>query len=294
MNTSKNKNPQSLEEQFSMLAELDPRSFGILEELKETSDQSEENKLSPSELRYLYKLLQEQEERKKTGGMDKWFVPGTMYGIEKCPKHRAFFAAGKTHSQRAFIAANRVGKTISGAFELACHLTGNYPSWWEGKTFDGPTNCWACGKTGQTTRDTVQLELVGAIGALGTGMIPKENILQTWSRPGIPNALDTVQVKHKSGGISTLGFKSFDQDAQAFYGTARHAIWLDEECPQIIYNECLVRTATTDGIIYITFTPLAGITPLIMKFAEHADFLGGSNRFLAATDESRAKELENE
>lgn len=291
---SKDKKPSTLEEQFELLGDLAPsESKLIYDTIKEASDNSEKDKLSPSELRYLYKLLQEAEQRKKTGGTAKWFIPGTEYGIENCPKHAAFFAAGATYDQRAFIAANRVGKTLSGAYELACHLTGDYPSWWKGRVFKEPTNCWACGKTGQTTRDTVQLELVGQVGALGTGMIPKDKILQTWSRPGIPNALDTVQVKHVTGGVSTLGFKSFDQDVQAFMGTARHAIWCDEECPHLIYNECLIRTATTKGIIFITFTPLTGMTPLIMSFADSADFVGGSQRFLAINEAKMQEELEN-
>jgi hypothetical protein len=59
-------------------------------------------------------------------------------------KHMEFFRAGAGSKERLFMAANRVGKTIAGAYEATCHLTGLYPDWWEGKRFDKPTDGWAC------------------------------------------------------------------------------------------------------------------------------------------------------
>ena len=43
-------------------------------------------------------------------------------------------------------------------------------------------------------------------------------------------------------------------------------IWLDEEPPEDVYGECLIRTATTDGIVMLTFTPLAGMSEVVMSF----------------------------
>jgi phage terminase large subunit-like protein len=37
-------------------------------------------------------------------------------------------------------------------------------------------------------------------------------------------------------------------------------IWLDEEPPADIYDECLMRTTTTTGIMMLTFTPLDGLS----------------------------------
>lgn len=238
-------------------------------------------KFSQAEMAYLIKLAEELERRREFGGIRKWFDPEGPYPIESCPKHKAFFDAGSTHKQRVFLAGNRVGKSVTGAYELACHLTGIYPDWWEGKRFDKAVNCWAGGKTGQTTRDTVQKELLGSVGQPGGGMIPKDCIINTWARQGVAGAVDTAEILHVSGKSSFLGFKSFDQDVQAFFGTAKDVVWLDEECPEIVYNECLTRTMTTKGIIYITFTPLLGITPLIASLIQKADFLGGSLKWLA-------------
>jgi hypothetical protein len=88
-------------------------------------------------------------------------------------KHIAFFKAGATHMERAAIAANRVGKTWGiGGYETTVDLTGDYPSWWEGRRFDRPVDVWAAGDTSETTRDIVQLALMGPINAIGTGLIP--------------------------------------------------------------------------------------------------------------------------
>lgn len=231
-------------------------------------------------LAQLNALLDEYEKRQKFSGMDKWFKQGTPFGIENLPKHKAFFDAGTDYGQRLFMAANRSGKTIAGALEATYHATGLYPEWWVGKRFDCPTHGWAIGSTARATRDTVQKELMGPIGAWGTGMIPAELIGKIWALAGVPQGIDVVQVKHVSGGWSTIGFKNYEQPMDAFYGTAMHWVWGDEIMPLNIYNECLVRTMTTQGIIYVTFTPLKGLTPLVVKFCEDADYLAGAKKIL--------------
>jgi hypothetical protein len=97
---------------------------------------------------------------------------------ELYPKHIAFFKAGATHMERAAIAANRVGKTWGiGGYETTVHLTGDYPPWWEGRRFESPVDVWAAGDTSETTRDIVQLALMGPINAIGTGLIPAAKII---------------------------------------------------------------------------------------------------------------------
>lgn len=231
-------------------------------------------------LAQLNQLLDEYEKRQKYSGMEKWFKPGTPFGIDKLPKHKAFFDAGASYGQRLLMGGNRSSKTVSGALEGAFHATGLYPDWWDGKRFDEPTHGWAIGSTARATRDTVQKELMGPIGAWGTGMIPSELIGKIWALAGVPQGIDVVQIKHVSGGWSTIGFKNYEQPMEAFYGTALHWVWGDEIMPLNIYNECLVRTMTTKGIIYVTFTPLKGLTPLVVKFCEDADYIAGAKRIL--------------
>lgn len=232
-------------------------------------------------LHRLSKLLETYKEASMTSGVGKWFVPGTPFSLDACPKHKAFFEAGAFYNERTFMAGNRCGKSVAGAFEAACHATGDYPEWWVGRRFDKPTHGWAVGSTARATRDTAQKELIGPVGSWGTGMIPRDKMGKFWALSGVPQGIDMIQVKHVSGGWSTIGFKNYEQDAAAFYGTALEWAWLDEECPQNLYNEILIRTMTTNGLVFNTFTPLKGLTPQVVRFLEQADYLAGAKKILS-------------
>jgi len=170
--------------------------------------------------------------------------------------------------------ANRIGKTLGGGgYETSCHLTGLYPHWWEGKRFESPISAWVAGDTYETTRDIIQLNLLGEItwrggrrGVDGTGVIPGDLIGQPIWRSGVQNVVDTVPIRHVSGGWSLLGQKSYDQGRKAFQGTGKHVIWFDEEPPMDVYNEALIRTATLNGITLLTFTPLSGLSEVVLSF----------------------------
>ena len=183
-------------------------------------------------------------------------------------KHLTFFAAGRDHQERCMMAANRIGKTFGvGGYETTLHLTGRYPDWWEGRRFAGPIEVWVAGDTAETTRDIVQAALMGPFSELGTGLIPADTIIGEPSRrSGVTGAFDTAHIRHVSGGISRLGFKSYDQGRKKFQGTAKHVVWLDEEPPADVYEECMLRLMTTDGVMLCTFTPLEGMTEIARRF----------------------------
>lgn len=240
------------------------------------------------------KMVEQYNQSLLNAGTGKWFVPGSAFSIENCPKHKAFFNATKNYLEVLFCAGNRVGKSLAGAFATACHLTGEYPLWWDGIRFDHPIRAWAAGSDAKSTRDTVQKELLGPIGAWGTGLIPLDKMGKSWALSGVPQGVDTIEIRHVSGGMSTLSFKNYQQSLSAYYGTAMHWIWLDEIAPAEIYNECLIRTMTTNGVICVTFTPLEGITPLIVNFFSKADLLVGSRglKGVSAEDASVLEEAE--
>lgn len=187
---------------------------------------------------------------------------------ELYPRHVEFFRAGAEHRERCFLAANRVGKTEGvGAYELTVHLTGRYPAWWDGRRFHHAIEAWAVGDTSKTVhREILQPKLFGRPGRLGTGMIPAETIIKPVAKPNVPEAIETVYIRHESGGESVLTLKSYEQGRESFQGSEKHVIWLDEECPRSVYTECLMRTMTTNGLIIVTFTPLLGMTELIKDF----------------------------
>ena len=52
-----------------------------------------EGKIDMDELRDLIRVMDQLEEYDRTAGLEKWFVPGSEYGLEKLPKHAAAIAA---------------------------------------------------------------------------------------------------------------------------------------------------------------------------------------------------------
>jgi phage terminase large subunit-like protein len=196
---------------------------------------------------------------------------GKMYVFQPYEKQKQFFSLGKALRERMLRAGNQDGKTTAAAYETACHMTGIYPKWWEGRRFvtKAPRG-WACGVSSTVIRDTIQKLLCGEPGSeedFGKGMIPKELFVRKPSAAhGVANSYDTVHVKHSSGGTASLTFKSYEQGVGKFQSESLDFIWLDEEPSEEIYSECLTRTTATGGMIYITFTPLKGFTPLVRKF----------------------------
>src|SRR5215475_11787932 len=62
------------------------------------------------------------------------------------PKQSQFFATGLRHRERGLFAGTQLGKTESAAFEMACHVTGEYPPDWPGRRFDRPVRAWCVGE----------------------------------------------------------------------------------------------------------------------------------------------------
>lgn len=206
--------------------------------------------------------------------MDKRARRNKLAKYKPYSKQKEFHAAGAIHRERLFMAGNQLGKTVAGSNEWAMHLTGKYPDWWEGRRFDLPVRLWAAGETRVSTRDTVQKLLVGEPEKeeeWGTGAIPAADLID-WSRAmGVANALDSVTVKHISGGTSTLLFKAYEQGRAKWQGDTLHGVWFDEEPPQDIYTEGLTRTNATGGIVMLTFTPLKGMSNVVQMFLSDSD-----------------------
>jgi len=172
-------------------------------------------------------------------------------------------------AQRLLMAGNRIGKSFCGAAEIAIHLTGKYPDWWKGKKFARPIRAWVGGVSNETTRDVCQKELVGQPddpSARGTGAIPLEDIGETTRKPGVPNAMNSLVVRHASGGWSRCAFKAYEMGKEKWMGEAVDVVWLDEEPPTPIYTQAITRTADKGGIVLMTFTPESGMTETVAQF----------------------------
>lgn len=230
------------------------------------------SQLSKKEKQELLILLEEKARRESRNKFKSLYPTTGLLRRELYPKHLEFFKLGATYNERALFGGNRSGKTLAGCYETTAHLTGRYPEWWDGKRFDHPVDFWAAGDTAKTVRDILQQTLVGKPGdpsQWGTGIIPGDAILRTTPKHGISDAIESVFVRHAMGGTSSIQFKSYDQGRVSFQGTEQHGVMLDEDCPEEIYVECLLRLMTTNGVIYWTATLVEGITPLMLEFLPH-------------------------
>jgi phage terminase large subunit-like protein len=185
-------------------------------------------------------------------------------------KQRDFHAAGASVDvrERLLMAGNQLGKTYSAAYEAAMHLTGKYPADWPGAIFNDPVVGWGASLTSQSTRDTVQRLLLGQPGSWGTGAIPKSSIVEIKrSAHGVADSVESILVRHEpTGGVSRITIKTYDQGRERWQGETLDFVWLDEEPPIELYTEALTRTNATNGIVWLTFTPLLGMSDVVRRF----------------------------
>jgi len=214
-------------------------------------------------------LLLEAERRSKTNIIAE-YKPYVFQG--------RFHEDGGVCSQRVLMCANQGGKSTTGAAEDAFHLTGLYPEWWKGARFKKPVLMWVCGQTNDKVRDTMQKKLFGEPfneDLWGTGFVPLKCLSVTENKrvrkAGVPNAWQAVMVKHFTDGVhdgwSTCVLKAYEAGYKVFTSEQVDVIHLDEEPPENIMTQCVVRqVAVQGGILYMTFTPEEGNTLIVEQF----------------------------
>lgn len=188
---------------------------------------------------------------------------------------KRFIAETKDNSSCLLMAANRVGKTMTGLTIDAAHLLGDYPEGWEGHKFDFAPLMWLLGYSMEKTRDLLQGVLFGIYegGKWTGGLVPADRIVGHLSVSGTTGAMRQVTVRHSSGGVSTVQFWSYSQGQHAIMGDTVDWYHIDEEPKdKTIYPQVLTRTATGDrgkgGKGILTFTPENGRTELVVKFMD--------------------------
>ena len=182
-----------------------------------------------------------------------------------------FFAEGARRHQRLIRGGNQVGKSFACAFEASLHLSGQYPRWWAGRRFKRPTRGWVVGPERTLVRDGPQRQLTARQGEFGTGTIPLAMFAgKPVMVPGGTGSIDTMSIAHEMDGvrdgISTATFKSFEQGSEKMQAESVDWIWIDERCSEEIYSELIARTTATDGIVFLSYTPLKGGGELTYRF----------------------------
>ena len=184
-------------------------------------------------------------------------------------RQREFHTEGANSRERLFMAGNQLGKTWAGAFELAMHLTGKYPPWWTGKRYPYAIRAMAGSESAELTRKGVQRLLIGPPELReewGTGSIPFDCLRDTSMKQGVPDAVSSAVVRHVCGEDSVIQFNSYDQGRSKWQADTVDLVWFDEEPPLSIYSEGLTRTQATGGQVFVTFTPLLGMSDVVKRY----------------------------
>jgi phage terminase large subunit-like protein len=168
------------------------------------------------------------------------------------------------------VAGNQLGKTLCASAEVAMHLTGLYPDWWEGYRFARPVTILAGSETYSLNKKGIQRLLLGAPEdrtQWGTGAIPHASIVRTTMVAGVVDAVESIVVRHEpSGENSILRLLSYDQGRAKWQADTVDAVWFDEECPLDVYFEGMTRTNVSGGPLLLTFTPLLGASAVVRLF----------------------------
>jgi len=228
--------------------------------------------LPDGEKKRLLKLLEEKREAERVKQLK--YDRNLLSRYAPYAKQKLFHAMGCTFNEVLFIAGNQLGKTLAGAFEMAYHLTGMYPIWWTGRRFSGAIRAICGSESNELTTKGIQRNLVGKPEDemdWGKGAIPYDCIVSTTKKAGVPYALDSIIVKHVSGGNSVLKFASYDQGPSKWQADTVDLVWLDEEPPHDVYSEAVTRTIARNGYVYMTFTPLKGVSSVVKQFYPKPD-----------------------
>ena len=218
------------------------------------------SRLDDAEKRELYELLRLKDIRAKRN---------KLAAYAPYAKQMEFHDVGSEFRERLFMAGNQLGKTWAGAFEVAMHATGIYPSWWTGKRFPYATRGMVGSESAELTRKGVQRLLLGPPEIReewGTGAIPHANLRDTSMKHGVADAVSSIVVRHVCGEDSVIQFNSYDQGRTKWQADTVDYVWFDEEPPLSIYSEGLTRTNATGGLVFVTFTPLLGMSEVVKRF----------------------------
>jgi phage terminase large subunit-like protein len=157
-----------------------------------------------------------------------------------------------TARNRWVFGGNRSGKTECGAVEVVWLLRGIHPYKLNRPNVSG----WAVSLSSQVSRDVAQQKILR--------YLPKRYIADVVMQSGSKDnykegVIDYILVKNAFGGVSRLGFKSCDQGREKFQGASLDFVWIDEEPPKEIYDECRMRLIDKLGYLFVTMTPLKGL-----------------------------------
>ena len=166
-------------------------------------------------------------------------------------KQLAFHKCQKRN--RWVFGGNRSGKTECGAVEAVYMARGIHPYRQNRDNVFG----WVVSLSQQVQRDVAQQKILSY---LNRAWIEDVSMISGKKDSLEYGVIDQIRIKNVFGGTSVIGFKSCDQGREKFQGSSLDFVWFDEEPPEDIYDECLMRVLDKEGDIFGTMTPLKGLT----------------------------------
>lgn len=152
------------------------------------------------------------------------------------------------HDIRLYIGGNRSGKTLGGVVE---------DIWWLRK--DHPYQRLPIGAEptrGRVVAVDFDNGVKKIILPIFANVVPKSLLINgSWT-----DSYNGQEKKLTLANRSFVEFMSYDQDLDKFAGTSRHFVHMDEEPPKPIYTENYARIIDTNGRLWITMTPVEGMT----------------------------------
>lgn len=233
---------------------------------------------SDEEIAQLVEAVEAEEEYKKWHKLEYAYPDEGPYARDKYKIAVDVMDKGKERRFRVLSGGNRSGKSFWLAYEIAVHMTGQYPHWWTGKRFKKMRSVWIVAETGPLFRDSLQKTLFGEAGEdIGTGLLPlaEKNdgigIIDYGALQGTTGGIGTCTVKHKNGQTVSLVVKTNEMKREVFQAAKVDIIAFDEEPRLDIYNECMLRLMSIgrekeEGIAMLAFTPLKGLSEVLLKF----------------------------
>lgn len=152
-----------------------------------------------------------------------------------------------TSKEKLFIGGNRSGKSVFGATETVMWLTGLHPY---RKDIPIPP----------VRGRAVSVDIEEGIKKISFPEVRRWLPVSFLKNGSWEDSYDKLARTLTLTNGSFLEFMSYEQDVGKFAGTSRHFTWFDEEPPEDIFNECLMRLIDTDGSYWITMTPLIELT----------------------------------
>ena len=166
-----------------------------------------------------------------------------LYDYVPSPKQLLFHK--DTNPDRLYIGGNRSGKSLGSTIEAIWWLTHTHPY---RETPEGPIRGRVVAVDFLNGVDKIILPLYKQ-------WLPKSYLINgSWS-----DSYSRERHVLTLNNGSFVEFMSQDQDLDKFAGSSRHFIHFDEECPKSVYQECIARLVDTNGVWWMSQTPVQGM-----------------------------------